>query len=881
MKHQRPRITRRNFLSGTAAATALISDGSIVTSLHALQTHSEAGLSPCTLHFAQPASKWPDALPVGNGRLGAMVFGVPGLDRLQLNEESIWDGEPNRDRNNPKAAAAIPRIRELLFAGDVAQAQELAVSDVLSKPRRMPCYQTLGDLHLDFSPMGLTSSTAVQDYRLQLDLDTAIAKVSFRHNDVTHTREVFSSAPDQVIVMRITADKPGTLHFRLSLDRPGSFQTKRAARDKLIMQGQALPVNDNPGLPVKEHQTGVRFHAALLAIPEGGTILPAKANDDATLEVADANAITLFIDCATSYRYPAHAGRNSGVDADVLTGDAEAMSAAVDRNLTQASRRSYAVLCRRHIEDHQRYFRRAAIDFGPDPNAAIPTDQRIAAIKAGGEDLHLLPIYFQFGRYMLISSSRPGTLAANLQGIWNESVDPPWGSKYTVNINAEMNYWFAESANLAELHLPLFDLLHATLKPGALSAKEIYRASGSVVHHNTDIWGDSGPIDALGGGVWPMGASWLSLHLWRYYTYTGDLRFLAEQTYPALRENALFLLDYLVRDPKTGHLITGPSCSPENAYQLPDGKSYNLCMGPTMDISIVRAVFWRLLESADHLKDLSSAHSNTAIAADEEFLARVRAALSQLPPFQIGHDGRLQEWQVDYKDHEPGHRHISHLFGLFPEDQITLHGTPELARAARIVLDKRLAAGGGSTGWSRSWIINCMARLGDGEACHQNIVALLRFSTRGNLFDVCGMKENSPFQIDGNLGAPNGFIEMLLQSHAETPLTPPAPASTPSSAASTHVIRLLPALPKAWSTGSFRGLRARGAVEVDLDWSNGKAVRALMRPSTTGIRVIASPPQQKIASIRAGAESLKPELNPDGSIRVLLKAGTTYTLTFA
>lgn len=880
MKHQRPRITRRNFLSGTAAAAALISDGTITKALQASQGRSEDKPSAYTLHFAQPASKWPDALPVGNGRLGAMVFGAPALDRLQLNEESIWDGEPNRDRNNPKAAAAIPRIREMLFAGDIAEAQEFAVSDVLSIPRRMPCYQTLGDLHLDFSPMGLAPDTTVENYRLQLDLDTATAKVNFRHNGVMYTREIFSSAPDQVIVMRLKADKPGTLHVRLSLDRPGSFQTTRIARDKLIMQGQALPVHDNPGLPVKEHQTGVRFHAALLALPEGGTILPAKPND-ATLEIASANAITLFIDCATSYRYPAHAGKSSGVDADVLTGDGDAMRAAVDRNLAQASRRPYEELRRRQIEDHQRYFRRATMSFGPDPKAETPTDQRMAAVKAGGEDLHLLPIYFQFGRYMLISSSRPGTLAVNLQGIWNESVDPPWGSKYTVNINAEMNYWFAESANLAELHLPLFDLLHATLKPGALTAKELYRANGSVVHHNTDIWGDSGPIDALGGGVWPMGASWLSLHLWRYYTHTGDARFLAEQAYPALRENAVFLLDYLVRDPKTGHLVTGPSCSPENAYQLPDGKSYNLCMGPTMDISIVRAVFWRLLESAEHLKALAADHSKSPAASDEQLLTRVRAAMSQLPPFQIGHDGRLQEWQVDYKDHEPGHRHISHLFGLFPEDQITVQGTPELARAARLVLDKRLAAGGGSTGWSRAWIINCMARLGDGDACHDNILALLRDSTRGNLFDVCGVKENSPFQIDGNLGAPNGFIEMLLQSHAETPLMPPQADAAQSSAASTHIIRLLPALPKTWATGSFRGLRARGGVEIDLDWSNGRAVSGVLRSLRSATHTIMPPPGQTVELVQIGSKSMKLKPTSGGTVRFDLKTGELATMHFS
>jgi len=879
MKHQRPGITRRSFLSGTAAATALITDGAIVPRLHASQSRASDEPGPYTLHFAQAASKWPDALPVGNGRLGAMVFGAPALDRLQLNEESIWDGEPNRDRNNPKAAEAIPRIRELLFDGNIAQAQELAISDVLSVPRRMPCYQTLGDLHLDFSPIGVAPETQVENYRLQLDLDTATAKVTFRHNGVTYRREIFSSAPDQVIVVRLTTDKPGSLHVRLSLDRPGSFQTKRAARNKLTMQGQALPVHDNPGLPVKEHQTGVRFHAALLAVPDGGTISPEKTNDDATLEITGANAITLFIDCATSYRYPAHAGKSSGVDADVLTGDIEAMHAAVDRNLAQASHRPYAELRTRHIEDHRRYFRRAAITFGSDPNAATPTDQRMAAIKAGGEDIHLLPIYFQFGRYLLISSSRPGTLAANLQGIWNESVDPPWGSKYTLNINAEMNYWFAGSANLAELHLPLFDLLHATLKPGELTAKEIYRAKGSVVHHNTDIWGDSGPIDGLGGGVWPMGASWLSLQLWRHYSYTGDLRFLAEQAYPALRENAIFLLDYLVRDPRTGHLVTGPSCSPENAYQLPDGKSYNLCMGPTMDISIVRSIFWRLLESADHIKSFGTEREKSAISSDEQLLARVCNAWTQLPPFQIGHDGRLQEWQFDYKDHEPGHRHISPLFGLFPEDQITPHGTPELAKASRLLLDKRLENGGGSTGWSRAWIINCMARLGDGDAAYNNTLALLRDSTRGNLFDVCGVKENSPFQIDGNLGGPSGFIEMLLQSHAETPLTPPSSTSQPSPP--THIISLLPALPKAWPTGSFRGLRARGGLEIDLEWSQGWATEATLRATLRRTHTILIPGGQQVESVLQNGKRIEKKLSADGTLLLETVPGATYTIRFS
>lgn len=863
MKHLLPTFSRREFLAGAAALASIPGERTAWP-----EATGEEPVSPYTVHFAQPASKWPNALPVGNGRLGAVVFGRPGQERIQLNEESIWDGEPNRDRTNPKAGEAIPRIRELLFEGRIKEAEALAVDDVLSVPRRMPCYQTLGDLRLDFSSMGLAQDVTVEGYRLKLDLDTAIVTTSFSHEGVTYRREVFSSAPDQVIVIRLTASHPGKLSVQARMDRPHSFATAKLAQNRLSLTGQALPVNDNPGLPVKEHQTGVRFYAELRMLHEGGAL--EETSDGGAIGAAGCDAITLMLDCATSYRYPARNGKTSGVDADVLTGDSAAMRIAVDRNLSAAARRTFAELRRRHVADYQRYFRRVSFSLGPDPKAATPTDERVKAIKEGGEDVQLLPIYFQFGRYMLISSSRPGTLAANLQGIWNESVDPPWGSKYTVNINAEMNYWFAESANLSECHLPLFDLLHATVRPGTITAKKLYAARGSVVHHNTDLWGDSGPIDGLGGGVWPMGACWLSLHLWTHFAYTRDQEFLEQRAYPALRENAIFLLDYMVRDPQTGHLVTGPSCSPENAYETPDGKSHNLCMGPTMDIEIVRAVFARLLQTADVLKETGP------IANDRDLLERVRVAWSELPPFRIGHDGRLQEWQVDYVDHEPGHRHISHLFGLFPEDQITVQGTPELGHAARLVLDKRLAAGGGSTGWSRSWIINCMARLGDGEACYANILELLRQSTRPNLFDVCGLKENSPFQIDGNLGGPNGFIEMLLQSHGQTPLTPPSrDAEWPQEV----VLRFLPALPKAWPTGSFRGLRARGGVEVDCDWHGGRATRVRLRTSVAGRLRMVAPPGQRVTEVKGKGKLLGSPGVQGGSFSV--QPGGVYDIVFS
>jgi alpha-L-fucosidase 2 len=477
-------------------------------------------------------------------------------------------------------------------------------------------------------------------------------------------------------------------------------------------------------------------------------------------------------------------------------------------------------------------------------------------IKDGGEDVGLLPIYFQFGRYMLISSSRPGTLAANLQGIWNESVDPPWGSKYTVNINTEMNYWLAERANLADCHLPMFDLQDATRGPGAVTAKKYYNARGMVVHHNTDIWGDSGPIDGLGGGIWAMGAAWMSLHPWAHYEYGGDIGFLRTRAYPLLRENAMFLLDYLTvaleGTPYAGKLVTGPSCSPENKYKLADGKAFNLCMGPTMDTSITRAVLTRLVKASELLGNPPE---------DAELVARAKAAMEKLPGFRITHDGRLQEWPEDYVDNEPGHRHISHLWGLYPDDQITVRGTPELAKAARATLDKRLAAGGGSTGWSRSWIINCMARLEDGEAAYENVLQLFRQSTRHNLFDVCGLKENSPFQIDGNLGGPSGLVEMLLQSHA-------------------GVVRLLPALPKAWPDGSFRGLRARGGLEIDLEWKNGRATTATLRASQDAEIRLALPAGHRVASMSRGNRPVTVVHAADETYVVSLERGATYELRF-
>ena len=844
------RTTRRRFLATSAAAAAAISQHKALALSWQDPAPSDEP-TPYKLFFDQPAAIWHDSLPVGSGRLGACVFGQPSKERIQLNEESIWDGE-QRDRNNPLAGETVQKMRQLLFAGQVAEAEGLVLTDFLSVPRRLPCYQTLGDLHLDFGPRD-----GVTDYRLELNLDTAIATTTFTYQGVQYRREVFCSSPDQVIVIRLTSNKIGKISFTATLDRPANFETAALAQNRLKFFGEALPVNDNPGLPVKERQVGIHYYAELLAVSTEGV----TTTKDNALVVTNATAVTLFLDCATSYRYPA--------------GEA-IMHQAVVKNILAAASRPYAELRARHIADHQRFFRRAAITVGPadDPNAAVATDKRLQKIKAGGEDPALLGIYFQYGRYLLISSSRPGTLAANLQGIWNESVDPPWGSKYTVNINIQMIYWLSERAALSDLHAPFFDLIDRTRTPGHVTAQKYYSSPGYVVHHNTDIWGDSSPVDALGGGVWPMGAAWMALHLWDHFDYTGNVTFLRDRGYPRLRENAEFLLTYMVTDPKTERLVTGPSCSPENKYKLPDGTAHNVCMAPTMDIEIVRAVLTRLLQAASVL----AASPNWDATTDAELHNRARLALIKLPPFQVGKAGNLQEWQEDYADYEPGHRHISHLFALFPDDQISPQRTPNLAQAARVTLDRRLANGGGSTGWSRAWIVCCMARLQDGDAAYASLLRLLADSTRGNMFDVCGTKENSPFQMDGNIGGPTGMVEMLLQSHASGGSSEAAQMRGAEAAA--NVIRILPALPKAWPDGSFRGLRARGGLEIDLEWKEGKATTATLHAHLDLTHHILAPKGQRIASVSPMSSQPIPGSGPDELV-LPVKSGESFTIRFS
>jgi alpha-L-fucosidase 2 len=756
-----------------------------------------------------------------------MVFGGITKERIQLNEDTIWNGK-KRDRVNPEALKALPEVRRLLFEGKPREAVALEDRKMMGIPNRQPPYQPLGDLNIEFS-----GQENAQDYRRELNLATGIVRVTYRIGDEAYTREVFSSAPDQALVVRIACDRPGRVSFRATLTREQDSQTTAAAPDRVILQGEAIAHTNfwmRGNLPperlkVERDQlepTGVKFHAVLRAANEGGQVEVSGSE----LIVSKANAVTLLLVAATDYR----GGDPVAACAQYLAGAAK----------------PYSALKGAHLADHEKLFRRVELELvstASDPSIeSLPIDERLARIKKGQDDPGLSALYFQFGRYLLMGSSRPGTMAANLQGIWNDSMAPPWDSKYTTNINVEMNYWPAEVGNLAETTLPLFDLVRMSLESGRHTAKAMYGARGFVFHHNLDAWGDTAPVDYAYCGVWPMGGAWLALHIWEHYQYGLDRAFLSREAYPIMKEASQFLLDFLIDDGK-GHLVTNPSYSPENSYRMADGTVGQQTVGATMDYEIIYALFHATMRASQIL------------GKDTDYRSQLDAALKRMPDLKIGKHGQLQEWSEDYDEPNPGMGHISHLFALFPGDEITLRGTPELAQAARISLERRVQNGAGRRDWPAGWYTNLWARLEDGNRAYEHIRDLLSTSAESLL--------NSGrwfFQIDANFGGASGIAEMLLQSHSGE-------------------IAFLPALPSAWPEGRFHGLRARGNVEVDASWKSARAVSGALRPGVSGEFKLRPPHGQRITKIQSGGHTVK-ALESGGVWLVRLEAHREYAIAF-
>jgi len=721
------------------------------------------------LWYDKPAQLWTEALPVGNGRLGAMIYGDPVSETIQLNENTLWAGQPYRN-DNPDAKKALPEVRDLIFSGKYTEAQDLVNQKFFSGKNGMP-YQTLGNLRLHFD-----GDEQVSNYYRELDIEKAVVTTRYTKGGVGYEVKTFSSFPDQILIVHLSADQPGALNFSASLDREERAEVSVNTDQTLMLKGIS---SDHEGI-----KGAVKFEALVKIVNQGGTL----ETDSKSIKINAADSAIIYISMATSFE-----------NYNDISGNADTKALYF---LNKATSKNYEHIFQDHIKDYQHYFNRVDFRLGKSKHVEEPTDVRVSRFNTT-EDLGLVSLYFQFGRYLLISSSRPGGQPANLQGIWAKDLEPAWDSKYTININTEMNYWPSEITNLTELNEPLIQMVKDLSETGKQTAQDMYGAKGWMAHHNTDIWRITGPVDGAFWGMWPMGGAWLSQHLFDKYDYTGDREFL-ESAYPIVKGSAEFFLDFLTEEPEHNWLVVAPSISPENAPSKDHAES--ITAGATMDNQLVFDVFTRTLKAAE------------VLGKTDPVLDKIKAALKRLPPMQIGSWGQLQEWMYDWDNKDDHHRHVSHLYGLYPSNQISPYQNPELFEAAKTSL---VARGDESTGWSMGWKVNLWARLLDGNHAYKLIKDQLSPSiqadgsqkggTYPNLFDA-----HPPFQIDGNFGCTAGIAEMLMQSHD-------------------GAIHILPALPDSWSEGTISGLKARGGFEIAMQWSENKPEKVTIQSYLGGI----------------------------------------------